>query len=218
MLSSLSRSLALLTGAALALSACDGGTGPGGDNQVLLQRGSVGSTASVTGALLGPELASQLPLGAVQSIQVTVTGVRVLPAARNPDDDAAWVALSVPSGGTVQVDLLQLPTTGGVTIAAGDLDETATFSGLRIFFEEPARITLDETVTVGARTLQPGTYDLFIPSGAQTGIKVLSGFTVSRSGENVAVVFDSDASVQSITATGQGRLIMAPVLGVRDED
>lgn len=212
------RTLALALGLLVPLAGCDGdGFGVEGESQVLLSRGSVDATASVVPAFLGEALAAQVPLSAVEAITIDVTSVQLLPAGADGDADADWVVLDLEEGALVSLNLLDLPTTGGIPIASANLQEGATFSGLRLFFEEPATITFDETVSTGPQTLAPGTYPLFIPSGMQAGVRVNDNFRIDRSGEDIVVNFDADASVRQIVLTGAGTVIMPPVLGVEED-
>lgn len=164
--------------------------------------------------------ADNVPRDAVDAVNLTIVEVQVLPSTPDTaaDEDGAWISLDV-EGGTATVNLLDLPAGdgAGVTVASGQLEE-GTYHNVRLFFED-AEIVLDDSVTIGGgpggqggRTVEAGTHDLFIPSGAQTGVKIPTAeFTVDADGAAVDVLVDTDASIQSINMTGTG-LLMTPVL------
>lgn len=122
---------------------------------------------------------------------------------------------------TVTVDLTDLPTgDSGLTVAVGDL-EAGEYQNVRLRFTD-AELVISDTVTLGGggkgkgnggETFPPGTYDLFIPSGDQTGIKVpTAGFTLDEdTGGTVTLFADAGASIQNIEITGRG-FLMTPVL------
>ena len=160
-----------------------------------------------------------VPTTTFSSITVTVTEVHALAAGADEEADASWIRLE-PVDQDVTIDLLALPSEddGGLLLALGELP-VGTYHNVRIFFSA-ATITLDETVTIGNRTIEAGTHELRIPSGAQTGIKIPSAsFTVVESDtEEVTLIFDGTASVQTIVAAGPPQetiLQMSPVLTAR---
>lgn len=238
---------ALVAAALPLLGACEGnGLGPDGSGSVRVQlRQADGlasaAVASVSGS--GPDMAEgNVDMDAVGAVNVTLSRVEVhrtgngtsTNATSTDDGTSGWVSLELAestngtstnatSTGGVVVDLTELPSSGdGITVAAGDL-EAGTYQNIRLFFEK-AEIVLTESVTLGSdsgqggRTFEAGTYELFVPSGKQTGIKVpTAGFTVdSETGETVTVLSDTDATIQNINVTGQG-LLMTPVLTAETE-
>lgn len=216
---------ALLSGLAIAVAGCDTGTDPalGAETEVLLARGAVASQ-SIASELVGADpalsraaAAGPVALGNVASITMLVTRVDALPAAADTADEAAWVSLDVTAGG--EIDLLALPeaAAGGLTLARGELP-AGTYSSVRLFIEDPT-ITLLEPVTAGQRTYPAGeAIPLFVPSAAQSGLKTAISFTVEEGdAPDVLLVFDADASVDRIIATGAGTLILPPVVGARTE-
>jgi len=219
-----SSTLALLLAGSVA--ACDNATRPGAESVVLLSGNasasfSLGAEALASlsdgGAMLDDGSLASLTVGSVHSVHVRVTGVQALPANLDENSEAAWVSLSVQGGG--EFDLMQL-SVAAVELARGEL-EAGTYRSVRLFFDE-ASITFHTPVTVGAgpaaRTYEAGEpYPLTVPSGAQTGIKVPSaGFIVTEAtGGEVSIVFDADASVQSVQALPTG-VQMSPVLTARN--
>ncbi len=196
----------------LGLAACGGGTGPegSGDVQVLLSQRVVAN--SVLAAELGASGGAAISLADVESIEITVTGVQAL--LRGGDEDGGgWVDLDLTLGQN-PIDLLSLPGSG-LEIANGEL-AVGTYGNIRIFFQDPANISLANNVSVGPSDflVDGNPHNLRIPSGAQTGIKIpTAGFEVNETtGETLTIVFDAALSVQTVTATGNGVLMMSPVL------
>ena len=195
----------------LGLAACGGGTGPegSGDVQVLLSQRVAAN--SVLAAELGASGAAAISLADVESIIVTITGVQAL--LRGEDEDGGgWVDLGLPLGQN-PIDLLSLPGSG-LEIANGEL-AVGTYGNIRIFYEDPASINLFNNVSVGPSDflVADNPHDLRIPSGAQTGIKIpTAGFEVNGTGATLTIEFDAALSVQTVTATGNGVLMMSPVL------
>jgi len=160
-----------------------------------------------------------VPLTTFTSITVTVAEVHVLPNDADENEESSWIRLQpVEAGATI--DLLALPSDddGGVLLARGEVP-VGSYHNVRILFTE-ARVTLDQTIELGNRTILSGSHELHIPSGAQTGIKIPGAtFSVEESDtEEITHVFDASASVQTIVAVGpptETRLQMSPVLTVR---
>lgn len=211
--------------ALVTLTACDGTAGPEGDGEarVLMSRSTSGPSASLLGNGAPGEVGSAgISLESVSSIEVTVDRVELHRAdAEEVEGEGAdgppwegeapggWISLDVEE---TSLDLLALPVEGGVEIATGDV-EAGVYDKARLFVSS-ATITLDEQVQIGAAaTLEPGEYDLFIPSAEQTGIKVdLADFEVVTDGSGAVVLeFEAGSSVQTVTWTANG-LLMSPVL------
>lgn len=223
-------SLTLLLAAFLVplASACgDDATGPEADTsvRVTLERagaspGPVNSASpSADGARQGPANQGNIvTLPDVQSIEVTVSGVRVLPAGAGGQDGG--VSLSV-VGGSRTVQLLSLPASGGGTPLASAEVEPGDYRNVRIFFSG-ASVTFTDSVTVrGAggtadRAFAGGTpHEVTIPGGQESGLELVpeESFSVpgERGGQTVRLVADVTASVGTISVTDAG-LVMNPVL------
>lgn len=223
------------------LAACggDSATGPGGTANYRVQLAQIDGTGSAALASGGVEdagvRAARLSQDAVEAVELTLIAVEVfrLNADTTGSDttqgpDARWLRLPVQSdtasdADSVVLDLTELPDTSGVTVAADEL-EPGTYRGLRLRFEG-ARIVLADTVRLGSgsgsdgKTFPPGTYDLFVPSGVQTGVKLPEvRFTITADDmETTTVLADTEASIQNINVTGRG-LLMTPVLKVPGTD
>lgn len=212
--------LGLLT---FALVGCETGTGPESDSEtrVLLARGTVASS-SLSAAVLeaDPVFARFAALGPVAlskvaSIDVTITRVDALPAAEDSETEAGWVSLDVTQGGSVNLLSLPMASEEGLTLARAELP-VGTYGNLRFFLQD-ATITFNEPVTVGTHTFAANEkIPLFIPSGAQTGLKTNVVFNVAEGdADDVKLIFDATASVEKIVATGAGTIILPPVMVAR---
>lgn len=233
---SLTLSLALVA----LMAGCGDGTGPAGSGTVQVNMSSGGSASGnvqVATSLSPPDArAGVVSTSQVASVEVTVNRVEVLRAdADTAGADSAsagsggWVTLQV-EGGSQTIDLTELPSGDGVTVASAELDP-GEYRNVRLFFSS-ATVTFSEDVTFpggggqggqggsGGQTFEAGTaHDLFVPSGDQTGLKVNTGsFTVDGdTGATVNVLADTDASIGKIVVTGRG-LLMTPVLTARAEE
>lgn len=203
----------LVSGLALGLVACGDATGPEVNGQMNVLLTGSGSTAEAFFASVSGSAgaAGEISLEDVAAIEVEIVRLEAILAGENEEDEGSWVELPLSASLVNPVDLLDLPEEG-LEIAGGEL-ATGTYSNLRIFFGE-ATISLANEVTVGTQTFSPddNPHPLFIPSGEETGIKIpLFGVEITGE-EDVVLLFDEDASVDTVAATGAG-LLMEPVLG-----
>ncbi|MGH7475921.1 MAG: DUF4382 domain-containing protein [Longimicrobiales bacterium] len=211
------RSISTLTLLALVLpvAACEDGIGLDGRGtaRVTLAQSSMQSAMVTTDQIMSDAGMASVELELVESIKLQITGVDLLPAGEDDEAAGGWVTLSVTGGGSAEFDLLAVPdeTQAGIELARGEV-EAGSYSNLRIRFSD-ATITFNQPVTVGPASFDADTeYDLFIPSGAQTGIKTDIAFVVEEDAtDTVLLIFDGAQSTASITATGSGSVIMAPV-------
>lgn len=231
--------LGLCTLLGLALAGCDGGTAPGvGRLDVVMSQTSSELAASV---VLGANSAAALagvPLESVESILVTVDRIEVHRVGSEEEEqtggEASGAEGSEGEGGNgteggeevggpwISVDLVD----GGVTVdlmgmspqeIASDAVPGGTYNQLRLFFSSSTIIFSEDVTVGGADPYLAGTvYDLEIPSGDNTGIKVQTGFFEVSSGETetVELVVDLANSVKNVTAN-QSRIKMTPVIVAR---
>jgi Domain of unknown function (DUF4382) len=159
-----------------------------------------------------------IALDAIESIKVTITGVDAI----RTEGDEGYIQLQLAEDATGEIDLLALPVDGGeagvgLQLASGGVP-AGTYTGIRLRYAVgTATITLLEEVTVGNETFDAGPHMLAIPSGPQTGIKVPFA-SLTLDGEDtgtVVLTFDADATIQHVTATGSGKLLLVPVLKAR---
>lgn len=196
---------------AVALAACDGGTGP--DHAARLDvrlAGGIGASQLMDGAGMPP-----LSLEAVDSIVVDLTAVE---AARLEEGEERWVRLDLAGAAAGRLDLLRLPAgEEGIQLARGDV-EAGTYTSVRLRYDAAtARIVLNRAVTVGQQTYAAGSYGLQVPSGEQNGIRIqLQNLVVQEDQEaDVVLLFDAAATVPHVVATGSGKLLLTPVLRAR---
>ncbi len=136
------------------------------------------------------------------------------------NDEATWVKLDVTAGG--HVNLLKLPdsASAGITIATGTL-APGTYKHVRLFVTDALIYLKNQIVTPTGDTLKAGVaIPVKIPSADSTGaaIKTDQSFTVPTGGGSVKLVFDADDTVRHIVVTGDGTIILQPVLRAREGD
>ncbi len=203
--------LAALT--AVSLAACGDNSSPSGPETtqapftVVMEPQSAASAASIAGSTLA---AARLPLSNVTSITLPLGVVEAHTVGSTGSD--AWVA-----AGAVDedVDLLALPS-DGITLVDSSLPE-GSYDALRFYLTGDPTITLNQSVQVGRTTFEAGSHTLVIPSADQNGIRLAADFTVDAAGQVLTVLVDDQATVNHVTATGSGRLMIAPVLNVRNQ-
>jgi hypothetical protein len=167
---------------------------------------------------------------AADSVADTATAARF---GHRDDDDSSgwqehewgWIQLDVTDGG--HVDLTHLPDTSGtgtnapggvvppgIAVATGTLP-AGTYRHVRLFVTNPM-IYFDTTlVTPAGDTLQANLgYAVTIPCADSTGaaIRTDDPFVVPDGGGTVQLYFDRDDTVRHIIITGDGKIIVPPVI------
>lgn len=165
-------------------------------------------------------LVGRIDLTTVDSLPVTLDRIEFLPAVQdegdgeNGQDTLSWMALDVED---IRIDLLALPMADedGVVLVTGDLP-VGDYARVRLFVTDPM-LWLNAPLQVGgAYTYDAGVgHPVTIPSGTQTGIKTDQGFSVADGGGDVLLVFDENATLANVHGTGNGKVMLAPVLRVR---
>jgi hypothetical protein len=113
---------------------------------------------------------------------------------RDGDDAEGWETLALDS--TTTFDLIQLQ--GGVLARLADGDVPAGhYTQVRLHIAEGSNVVVDGT-----------TYPLKVPSGMQSGYKLIGGFDVPAGGA-VELTLDFDAA-RSIVHTGNGKYMLKP--------
>lgn len=160
----------------------------------------------------------------VGSLTVTVTEIQFLRERANEEDDSEWLSLPITP---TDIDLTNLPADGeqALAIADGSVDP-GSYSMVRIFVQtDPApQIAFTRDISLGAATTfnaadgngEPS-YDVFIPSGTETGLKTDFQADVGD-GDEVLLVFDPAATFLKVNVTGNGKVILAPVFRARPTD
>lgn len=212
----------LLLGVALA--GCgDDATGPEGMGTATVQMNRAGSgSASLAASTVSadPRFA-RVDVEQVAAIRVEVDTVELHRVGDGDGEEngegegpsAGWYEIGVTL--TEPLDLMALSAEQTLTIAEGTVP-AGTYNQLRFFFEGATVDFAEGFDPDGEGPLEPGATDvpLRIPSGDQTGIKVPGlSFEVAADAESeVTVSFDGGASVQNLVVTGNGEVLMTPVL------
>jgi hypothetical protein len=204
---------------AIGIGACAETTGPEtGSVSVTMQQSN--TLTLVAGA--GPAAVSAGPMASVPASQVTslvltISEIQLLPVVEEPPEgeeaeEAAWVTVTASD---VTLDLMALPTDAEnpQEIAVGELPVDS-YAGVRFVVSE-ATIVFNTLLTVGNSQFDPDTeYEVRVPSGViktDLTLDVVAG--TNEGDENtVSVLFGPDASFQNLTATGNGAVILNPVL------
>jgi hypothetical protein len=192
--------------------ACSDSSGPDGEARVYMSS-TTASANLVASASSSSESEGSIPLTAVDSINIVLTSIQAV----STSDSAGGVTLSLQGDGTKVLNLMDLSALGSdsTLVARGDLP-AGTYNNVRLRFSS-ATITLNQDVIVGTSSYPAGTYDLTVPSGLSSGIKVQgSSFTVADDAStSITLSFDETATVGTIVATGANKLMMSPVVHVR---
>lgn len=219
----------LTTLLAFGITACDDTTGPEGPGSATIQLTGMdaGAQSVATRAVAADPRFASVTLDDVESISVTIDRVEAHREGTEDDPETeedegegsgGWFGIDVEAS---TVDLIQdLSADQSITVAEGELP-AGDYDQVRFFFSE-ATITFASTVEVpgpGEDIAGGEAVALTIPSGAQTGIKVPdASFSVGEGATEVTIVFDEGTSVQNVTVTGTGEVIMAPVLVAGGEE
>jgi len=186
----------LLTIAALGLAACGGGGGGGG-------------SASSTGTLkLG---ITDAPVDAADAVVVKFTGVELKPMNGS--------ALSIDFASPKTIDLLGLQGTSRAMLLDGETVPAGQYEWMRLKVQADPNVAGDSYVTIdGAQC------EMRIPSGAETGLKMIRGFTVGVGAiSDFTVDFDLRKSLvrppgqhTMVESCGGQAYMLKPVLRVVD--
>lgn len=140
------------------------------------------------------------PIDSAEAVNVVFTGVDIRAAS------GALVEVTYDEPRTINLLDLQ----GGTTASLLD-DETLTAGDY-----EWIRLRVDATKEAGGSNLildGGAEHDLFIPSGAQTGLKLVSGFTVPVNG---SVAFTIDFDLRKSVVEANGSYMLKPALRLVD--
>ena len=161
--------------------------------------------AAGTAAAASPDLT---PFGAIDLSNVDHLSVTLNSVQLSTDASQGWqtVNLTTPLDLNLKTDLGTPINLGTVTVESGACQARLFVSDVKIAF-------LND-VSVGKQTFTAGTeYDVTIPSGTLTGLKA-DGTCDATDGANVMLAFDVGASVGTIAATGNGTILLTPVIHV----
>ncbi len=147
----------------------------------------------------------------VDELTVTITEIQFLPVSEE-GVDAPWESL--PLGEDVELNLMALPTEGEspIVIASGDVP-VGDYRMLRLLVTGGNIVFNTETALGRAITFEAGDpgHAVTIPSGMETGIKTDAEFSVVAD-TDVNILFDPAATFLNVAVTGNGQVILAPVI------
>jgi hypothetical protein len=176
----------------------------------IVQQLTAGFSASVAGTAVA------ISPDTVQSLTIQFTDVAFLPVGASENDAASWQTLTLAA--PVTLDLMALPTTtdGSVEIAAGSVP-VGQYQMVRLMVGEGEIVFKGPISLGGAASFDGGTpYAVTIPSGSQTGIKTDVSFEVTEGQDATAnaayLVFTPGTTFQNVTVTGNGGVMLAPVI------
>jgi len=200
--------------------ACSDSTGPGsvGQASVVLTSDAVATSRVGSGISLS---IGDVPSTALANLFLTITRIdlhRVGTGEESSGEGEAsgeggeWISLEISLA--APVDLLALPSTGGIELAAGTVP-AGRYNQARFFFDTSEAV-LDEAVVVTGQTIDAGTYEVTVPSAEQTGLKIqlMDTEVVESETETIALELATDATIGTLVWNANG-FQLSPVLSVR---
>lgn len=147
----------------------------------------------------------------VQSVFITVTGVEVQPA----NGSAMSFALASP----LTVDLLTLQQGNVASLVNGAMVPAGGYQWIRLILDTSAGKNYVLTCPAGTGTscASPTTVALTIPSGAETGLKIVRGFTMPVNGA-IHLMIDFNVNSSIVPLPNSSSWLMKPVLRVVETD
>jgi len=139
------------------------------------------------------------PIDSVSEVNVFIDSVQV----NNTDNEEGWITISEPMQ---SYDLLKL--TNGAYEVLGEVDlEPGTYEQIRLILNTEGNnlVFPDERVE-----------DLFVPSGAQTGVKLNVNAEI-EAGFTYTLILDFDASRSVVKAGNSGKYLLKPVIKASNE-
>lgn len=134
----------------------------------------------------------------VATIEVTITKVEVSKATEEGAEDGEWITVIDEEQ---DYDLMKLRDGSWDFLAEEVSLDAGQYNQIRIYVNEDNIITFENESTE---------YDLKIPSGTQSGVKLVGTFDVTA-GEETEVVVDFDAQ-KSVTVSSDGNYILKPTI------
>ena len=184
--------------ATLLVAGCTDSTG----SRFVTVRVSLGRADGVLSASLAPQAvtAGSVDPAKVSDLTVSVDSIQM-------QTSGGWqtVNFAAPLALDLVTDLANPIDLGSVTVESGSCN-------VRLFVTDPM-ITFSEDVVFGQHTVAAGTYPVRIPSGDNTGLKA-DGACDATDAAHVMLAFDVGASIGTVVATGNGDIMLTPVIHV----
>lgn len=207
---------ALALGLAVAAACSDGSTS---QFDVTMQEadGALMQTSSGLLASVSGQSAVTIDKSVVQSLDISIDRLELLPANQASEFASAGAWVNAPLSGNMSLDLMALPGQfeAALKVGQGEAPE-GDYVDARLFIAS-ATIVFSENVDLGDGFQyvagEPG-YPVEIPSGDQTGIKTDASVSISSvDGQaTLELAFDPSATFLNVTGTGDGRVILSPVI------
>jgi uncharacterized protein DUF4382 len=186
--------------ATLLVAGCTDSTG----SRFVTVRVSLGRADGVLSASLAPQAvtAGSVDPAKVSDLTVSVDSIQMQ---TSTSDGWQTVNFAAPLALNLVTDLANPIDLGSVTVESGSCN-------VRLFVSDPM-ITFSEDVVFGQHTVAAGTYPVRIPSGDNTGLKA-DGACDATDAAHVMLAFDVGASIGNVVATGNGDIMLTPVIHV----
>jgi hypothetical protein len=148
-------------------------------------------------------------LAGVQSVFITVTGVEVKPT--------SGASLTLNLSSPLTVDLLTLQQGSIASLVNSAQVPAGSYDWLRLILDTSAGKDYVLYCSTGTTCTSPTHVDLTIPSGAETGLKVVRGFTMPANGA-IHLVVDFSVARSIVPIPNSTSWHMKPVLRVLETD
>ncbi len=156
--------------------------------------------------------------GSYRAVYVTIDEVQVhLGGSENSPNN--WKSVEMPEG-PITLNLLELVNGVRRNLGVVKLD-AGRYTQMRLIIGTEAQKNLDGTAAhphanyVIDTEDPPNTHELKIPSGQQTGIKIVNGFDING-GQTTELLLDFDAAHSVVQAGASGNWLLKPTIRVRE--
>lgn len=149
-----------------------------------------------------------------QAVYVTINEIQVNRSADGEETEAGWVSVGTPNKTYNLLDLVN-----GVRESLGITDlPSGHYTQMRLILSE----TPDDSINILSEAhlfanyvidLSGETHELKVPSGMQTGIKIVQGFDVNEN-ETTELVLDFNASASVVVAGNSGQYLLKPTIKI----
>ena len=145
-------------------------------------------------------------------VYVTIKEIQVNQAAEKEGDESGWLTVLTPEE---TFDLLELQNGVIANLGLAELD-AGQYNQMRLILDEvkpDAHPYANYLVIEGEEGEDPIEVELKVPSGFQTGIKIVHGFTIFASGAT-ELILDFDANKSIVQAGMSGQWLLKPTIKV----